>query len=335
VSLGSGNIPLLLAALTIGAKRNENNKAAWIGIFLLCSLCIFPIYFEREPHFNGSHYMVYWQFLIIAIFTARTKTYQPESIILLLMTASAILNPEYNIISAYLHAGLFLVAGIGIANENLTKFAVPIAGVLLLASAALNSLDVARPVIQLFILSTAIIILGRPMAVRFPPIFHTHNLVSTMLGGLVVIGIIVGTQDFAAEKNKKFAAWIEAQRWARNNTPSHTVFLPVGVVGFSVLSRRPVWIDKKMGAMVMWSPEHYDFWSSRYAKQSKIRTTSDAMNLMNREKINYLVYDKSRNLDWKFAKSCVQFENTYIAIIARPMEYTSLSDCRVDEVGDA
>lgn len=101
----------------------------------------------------------------------------------------------------------------------------------------------------------------------------------------------------------------DTQFWARSNTPPHTVFLPVGVDGFSTLSRRPVWIDWKIGAMAMWAPETYEMWSTRWRQLKPVDTVAKAQNLARKEGVSFIVFKKDKVASDGVAKSCIAYEN--------------------------
>jgi hypothetical protein len=64
------------------------------------------------------------------------------------------------------------------------------------------------------------------------------------------------------------AAWLDIQWWARFNTRPGALFMvPLDMPGFSVNSRRPVWVDWKQGAAVMWDPGFYWTWKPRLEAQ--------------------------------------------------------------------
>jgi len=119
----------------------------------------------------------------------------------------------------------------------------------------------------------------------------------------------MGLRGSLSSKPERSKALAEAQHWARNNTPPHTVFLPVGVDGFSTLSRRPVWIDWKIGAMVHWAPETHELWSSRWQRLKEVRSIRAAEELARTEGVPFIVFDrKTVPLDHT-ADACVAFEN--------------------------
>jgi hypothetical protein len=88
-------------------------------------------------------------------------------------------------------------------------------------------------------------------------------------------------------------ALLDAQRWARTHSAPGSLFLPLGIDGFSTLSRRPVWVDWKVGAVVMWAPNLHATWSSRHAELKRVRSIPDGLDLARREGCAYLVCDAS------------------------------------------
>ncbi len=135
-----------------------------------------------------------------------------------------------------------------------------------------------------------------------------------LLGAFLVFGF--GFSGYAYAKrgglapNPEYRAnSVSVQAWAREHTPPDTVFLPIGVEGFSTLSRRPVWIDWKIGAMVMWSPETYDHWSGRVKKLTAIRSIRDAVALATKEGVTRIVYARTWLDEAKEPVTCVLYRN--------------------------
>jgi|GEM_PF-5955277 len=130
-------------------------------------------------------------------------------------------------------------------------------------------------------------------------------LVCFLIGGAVQMGVRGGlSPNPEADRALK-----DTQLWARNNTPPHTVFLPIGVSGFSTLSRRPVWIDIQNGAMVMWAPETYKLWSTRWRQLKPVDTVAEAQNLARKEGIKFIVFSKDKVSSDRVARSCIAYEN--------------------------
>jgi hypothetical protein len=81
----------------------------------------------------------------------------------------------------------------------------------------------------------------------------------------------------------------EAQLWLRRHTAPDTAFLPVGVAGFSLLSRRPAWVDAQAGAAVMWKPIYLDEWWPRIHAVNACKTDGCFVDLARRNGIGWIV----------------------------------------------
>jgi hypothetical protein len=111
----------------------------------------------------------------------------------------------------------------------------------------------------------------------------------------------------------------EAQIWARGNTDPGTVFLPIGIQSFMVLSRRPVWVDWKQGATVMWAPEMYQIWAPRYRRLKQIANLTDAFALAREEDIPYIAVRKTALAGAEQYAADVSFENhTFVIYRVKP-----------------
>ena len=149
-----------------------------------------------------------------------------------------------------------------------------------------------------------------------------HLAQRAILPGFFVFFLGLSAYDFM--DRGRLCSWKEcdpnlvaAQNWARENTEPNTQFLPVRVDGFSTLSRRPVWIDWKIGAMVMWAPETNDFWQSRFRRLASLSTVADALALAEQENIDYIVFRKRWLAERDAAVPCVVFENAGYLIARR------------------
>lgn len=114
--------------------------------------------------------------------------------------------------------------------------------------------------------------------------------------------------------DKQAIAFNEAQHWARSNTPPDTMFLPINCPGFSVLSRRPVWVDAKWGAVVMWAPELYSMWLTRTQKVEDIKSFPDAVELARNNGISYIVTPSNSFGDSLPYQTKIVYRNQYYFI---------------------
>ncbi|MEP7312998.1 MAG: hypothetical protein ABI859_10470 [Pseudomonadota bacterium] len=121
---------------------------------------------------------------------------------------------------------------------------------------------------------------------------------SAVLGPCVVMLSVVGVTQ-AAKRGFDFPRWpthddwYDAQSWARENTPPDTVFYAPGLLGFSVLSRRPVWYDENEGAAVMWVPPLFAEWNGRRLLAEAANTLTDVVVLARSEGVRFLVVKRN------------------------------------------
>ena len=93
-------------------------------------------------------------------------------------------------------------------------------------------------------------------------------------------------------------AFLEAQRWARAHTPPGSLFLqpaeqlrPNLTPSFWTLSRRPAWVDWRMGAAVHWQPAFYPLWHQRMAEVAALPDVAAKLAYARTKGIAYLVLD--------------------------------------------
>lgn len=137
-----------------------------------------------------------------------------------------------------------------------------------------------------------VLALPRPVLAR-----RTAALASTpaaLLGGVLAIGLALSA--FAAWRGSverpdaDLAPDREAQLWLRRHTAPDTEFLPVGgITGFSLLSRRPAWVDGQAGAAVMWKPSYLAEWWPRMQALDACQTDDCYIDLARRNGIGWIV----------------------------------------------
>ena len=109
------------------------------------------------------------------------------------------------------------------------------------------------------------------------------------------------------------AAWRELQRWAQRHTPRDSVFMvPPNRSGFSLTSRRSVWVDWKSGAAVMWRPDYFHTWAPRLAEQRQLDTPAQRADYCRRQGIDYVVVETDETRD---PSDTMVFRNTHFAVI--------------------
>ncbi|MEM7441622.1 MAG: hypothetical protein AAF393_18740 [Pseudomonadota bacterium] len=86
----------------------------------------------------------------------------------------------------------------------------------------------------------------------------------------------------------------QAGQWLRANTAPNTMVLPVDVNVLAAVSRRPVWVDWKIGAVVMWDPSIYSLWKDRYLAWKAISSPEDALAIARAHGIGFILFRKSQ-----------------------------------------
>ncbi len=110
---------------------------------------------------------------------------------------------------------------------------------------------------------------------------------------------------------------LRAQRWSRSNTTAGTMFVVDRRASqFGTLSRRPVWVDWKMGAAVMWMPSYYDEWRTRYLELKRCSDLSCLIDIARRNDIRWVVVQsQSLALMNVHADVCIAYRNATYAIV--------------------
>ena len=221
-------------------------------------------------------------------------------IILLWLTASTTLVAE----RAF--AVPFILAVVGITamlqrdgNRRVLLFLCVTVACLMAAYIALRS-NFDKTVIGSLVLSLS------PYFARRIPLLRRDLPSRAVLGASVLLlsvaGIAYGARlGFDFPKYPKDQNWFAAQNWARENTAPNTLFYAPARIGFSTLSRRPVWWDEDRYAAVMWSPEFFDEWSLRKARAEAAQTLDHLLLLARQEHIRYLVLEAAQMLTTKAA----------------------------------
>lgn len=141
---------------------------------------------------------------------------------------------------------------------------------------------------------------------------------SGLLAGVLTIGLLLTGyavwRQSIDRPDAHLAPLLEAQSWARKNIPPDTPYLPVGLTGFSVLSRRPAWVDAQAGAAVMWKPDFLAEWRPRMRELNACAETKCYADLARRHNLHWIVSVPGRVKNPARAKLRLQFANDKIEI---------------------
>ena len=75
------------------------------------------------------------------------------------------------------------------------------------------------------------------------------------------------------------------------------IFLvPIKNETFQLQARRKVWVDKKQGAAVMWSPSFHNLWIQRYQEVSALKNNSDFITYAQNHDIHYIVLESNASV---------------------------------------
>lgn len=119
-------------------------------------------------------------------------------------------------------------------------------------------------------------------------------LVPTTAQAIIQLTPRPGGGGFAAGRGELVGGWLEIQWWARYNTPPDTVFMvPLEMAGFSVQARRPVWVDWKSGAAVMWEPAFYWVWRPRIEEQRALPDLTAKLDYARAKGIGFVIVRRS------------------------------------------
>lgn len=121
---------------------------------------------------------------------------------------------------------------------------------------------------------------------------------ATLLGGVLAIGLALSAyaawRGSVERPDADLGPSREAQVWFRRHTAPDTEFLPIGIEGFGLLSRRPAWVDVQAGSAVMWKPAYLAEWWPRMHAVDACRTDSCYVDLARRNRIRWIVAPASR-----------------------------------------
>jgi hypothetical protein len=134
-----------------------------------------------------------------------------------------------------------------------------------------------------------------PMGIISSPLL----IIWAVLAALVVITSVKWRNSDSSEKSiKQNAERSEMMQWVRESQLSGTFLFPIhspyGVFDdFQLRTKKPVWVDWKQGAAVMWEPSFYWQWMSRFEEVNSLRTKDEFAGYATRKGVPYLVLPRA------------------------------------------
>jgi len=134
---------------------------------------------------------------------------------------------------------------------------------------------------------------GKLMDISFPMIFIL--LISIILYQTIHWRYVSAGQN----ESSKMMSKTEMINWVRNSQIPGPFLFPIsgqngeGFDEFQLITQKPVWVDWKQGAAVMWEPSFYTQWMPRFKEVCSLETTEDFYTYATQKEIPYLVLPKS------------------------------------------
>ena len=327
-SLLNVNVLLLLASVVFGRtqkipSRTKNYFSLALVVIAGISHSYFgePLAFTKMYGISGVAVLLI-QCGIISVFLAKKTDYMKHAYLIIAAAIVAMLpdvgssGAEGNLIKIAIFA-FYLMFGLTIYFKENNRVYNIFSSLLLALLVSLIYIKVSSTIIWTAVL---LLVLSLPMINKyvlarisiFKALFETpdYKILHLFLASALILGVADFGKRGSINIDPEFVqSSRDAQKWARENTPPHTVFLTIGFSNFSILSRRPVWMDEKQHSMVIWSPETYSLWKTRWDLMKDISSIEEAHNLAIAENIKFVVFLKEFIPPDSIAKKCISYEN--------------------------
>lgn len=111
--------------------------------------------------------------------------------------------------------------------------------------------------------------------------------------------------------------WLQVAEWARQATPSTTIFLVPWKLDFTVASKRRSWVGWKEGAAAMWAPETYAGWRERGDEVRALHDVRSELAYACQRHIDYVVLDKrpGKSLPGAATMQPVAYANRWFSVV--------------------
>lgn len=323
-SLLNGNVVLLLISMAIFAERTLESKIKNLAVIFLLINGITHLYTGSIISFQAlwgveAVAIIFLQVGLFLVCFPKCKEYHYYAYIVLAAAALGVMPSIETGASKLAVAAIYAILIVGftlrVQNPTLRRFFTILSNLLVVLAYSLSVTDDFG--LWLFVLISLMTVpllanLLWPHAVKL--FENQYFTFSSICGVLYCMTLLLSVYSFTdrgsiATDNQGFLPFQEAQKWARENTVPHTIFLPVGETNFPTFSRRPVWVDKKLGETAFWAPEIFLEWLPRFIQLEEIDSVESARTLAIRERIEYIVFNREVvEIDTEYER-CIVFEN--------------------------
>jgi hypothetical protein len=141
-----------------------------------------------------------------------------------------------------------------------------------------------------------------------------------VLSGVLVLAVIGGLGRLWSNGtinylNPEERAQIDAEVWLRGHSRPDEMVLPLGINGFTALSRRPIWIDWQSAQAAMWQPSYYAVWQARYDETKALGTIDEALAYARRHGIPFIALARSYAIQGDPGPNTI-YENSHYVLMA-------------------
>ena len=320
LALAGGNMPLALYAVTMRSDGRRTGAPAAAGL-LLCAVHVgatgsMPVLFAGT---GGLALGFATAQAIVASVAVRER---PGTAAALLVMAGLIVPAligselsapaEFAVSAAYAAAAAACLGGNAIASGVVA--AVAAVAAVAFAAEASGTARAAVPVGS----ALAVLYLARRdfvlSAIEMVPRVGATTLIAVCLVAGVARAAISGGVNYLPAEER---AIVDAAKWLRAYSQPDELVLPLDIMEFSTFSRRPVWVDRKMGAAVMWAPYYYPIWRDRMAAVARLTTLDAAATYARRNDIRYIVVRRADQGRLGASDGAADiYANSHIAVLA-------------------
>jgi len=334
LSFAGGNMPLALCALTL--RQPDGPRPRRAAIVILLAACAIdaaatgeiPVLYSGG---SGAVGLAVAQAAAAALALRAAPQVRRPVLVAFALILAALAGAPPDGPQHYAVAAVYVLAAVSIGYERIAVLPWLTAGTAAVAVVMADRRGVARDLALAVLpiaLGLAALRLGQAPAVMSAAAAARRwsgvVIIAAALAAGVVRVTLAGTINYTTPEDRAVA---NAARWLRAHSHPDELVLPLDIMEFSTLSRRPVWVDQKMGGAVMWQPSFYPLWHERMAAVKQLTTLDAALAYARDNGIDYIVMRRADQDRLGVSGGApVLHANDYVAV---------LSTARGSDTGDA